>query len=103
MAGLPANKAIVSVGPPLSFNPLGSSLGSIGDPLVPTMSLFPFGFPAGKLTAAPSFFPIRLKPCDGNIPETSGPDKAVEFEAIRVLLITNNVPPLLKRPPPLEE
>ena len=38
-AGLPGNKAIVNVGPPLSCRPFGSSKGSSGEANVPVWSL----------------------------------------------------------------
>src|SRR5438477_11314066 len=91
---------MVLVGPPLSFKPLGSSFGSTGDALVPTMSLLAFGFPAGKLVAAPSFLPIRLKPCEVKVPLTSGTDDPVVFKATMLLLIFT-APWLLTMPPPL--
>src|SRR5438094_925209 len=90
---------MVLVGPPLSFKPLGSSFGSTGDVLVPTMSLLAFGFPAGKLVAAPSFLPIRLKPCEVKVPLTSGTGDPVVFKATMLLLIFT-APWLLTMPPP---
>src|SRR5436305_6646712 len=94
MVGLPVSKAIVSVGPPLSCSPLGSSFGSNGAAMVPVWSVLAIVKPA-----PPSLLPIRLKPPEAKDPSTSG--VIPSFKAIMLLLIVADVELTLSIPPPL--
>src|SRR5262249_58590130 len=71
MAGLLGSRAIVSVGPPLSWR--GPILGSMTASDVPTW--LPFT-PSFRLLPVPS--PMRLESAEVTVPETSGPEELPE-------------------------
>src|ERR1035438_1171966 len=89
IAGLPDNKAMVMVGPPLSASE--ASLGSIGDAAEPTRSP---GATNPLLLAAP----IKLQPSERNTPETSW---AFPLLSATRVLSGHVEPPALHTPPPI--
>src|SRR5438034_2781069 len=86
IAGLPGNKAIVCVGPPLFPSAASSAF-----TLVRLCVVAP-------VKVAPEVFPIRLKSCELNVPFKSGVLPPVLLATIVFLRFV--VPPVLKMPPP---
>src|SRR5262245_56930248 len=91
MAGLPASRAFVWVGPPLS--PSEPSFGSSFAPPVPVRSVPP-------KPVEPSVSPIRLVPCEVKVPSTSSLAVVVLVLPAMMVFLTLTVPDWFQMPPP---